>query len=156
MFNEVRAKLGKYGARPSELAWVMDVNTFIRAQGISQFRTMDKLGPNATLVTGMLGAVEGIPVIVSGADEAGRHGRQGDGRGQRDEHGPAAGVQPDAVGAGFPARHHDRRVPGHSEAADGGDGELPPRAVGAQRVEGECDAHGAAVRHYGSGVVGSG
>ena len=65
MFNEIRAKLGKYGARPSELAWVMDVNTFIRAQGISQFRTMDKLGPNATLVTGMLGAVEGIPVIVS-------------------------------------------------------------------------------------------
>ena len=26
---------------------------------------MDKLGPNATLLTGMLGAVEGIPVIVS-------------------------------------------------------------------------------------------
>ena len=65
MFNEIRARLGKYGARPSELAWVMDVNTFIRAQGVSQFRTMDKLGPNATVVTGMLGAVEGIPVIVS-------------------------------------------------------------------------------------------
>ena len=65
MFNEVRAKLGKYGARPSELVWVMDVNTFIRAQSISQFRTMDKLGPNATVLTGMLGAVEGIPVIVS-------------------------------------------------------------------------------------------
>ena len=65
MFNEVRAKLGKYGARPSELVWVMDVNTFIRAQSISEFRTMDKLGPNATLLTGMLGAVEGIPVIVS-------------------------------------------------------------------------------------------
>ncbi len=65
MFNEVRAKLGKYGVRPSELVWVMDVNTFIRAQSISQFRTMDKLGPNATVLTGMLGAVEGIPVIVS-------------------------------------------------------------------------------------------
>ena len=65
MFNEVRAKLGKYGARPSELVWVMDVNTFIRSQSISQFRTMDKLGPNATVLTGMLGAVEGIPVIVS-------------------------------------------------------------------------------------------
>jgi HK97 family phage major capsid protein len=65
MFNEIRAKLGKYGARPSQLVWVMDVNTFIRAQSVSQFRTMDKLGPNATLVTGMLGAVEGIPVIVS-------------------------------------------------------------------------------------------
>ena len=65
MFNVIRAKLGKYGARPSELAWVMDVNTFIRAQSISEFRTMDKLGPNATLLTGMLGAIEGIPVIVS-------------------------------------------------------------------------------------------
>ena len=65
MFNEIRAKLGKYGARPSELVWVMDVNTFIRAQSIDNFRTMDKLGPNATLLTGMLGAIEGIPVIVS-------------------------------------------------------------------------------------------
>lgn len=65
MFNEIRAKLGKYGAKPSELVWVMDVNTFIRAQSIANFRTMDKLGPNATLLTGMLGAIEGIPVIVS-------------------------------------------------------------------------------------------
>ncbi len=65
MFNKLRAKLGKYGARPSQLAWIMDVNTFIRAQSVDQFRTMDKLGPNATVLTGMLGAVEGIPVIVS-------------------------------------------------------------------------------------------
>ena len=65
MFNELRVKLGKYGARPSQLAWIMDVNTFIRAQSVEQFRTMDKLGPNATLLTGMLGAIEGIPVIVS-------------------------------------------------------------------------------------------
>ncbi len=65
MFNEIRAKMGRYGARPSELAWIMDVNTFIRAQSVEAFRTMDKLGPNATLLSGMLGAVEGIPVIVS-------------------------------------------------------------------------------------------
>ena len=65
MFNEIRAKLGRYGVRPSELAWIMDVNTFIRAQSVDAFRTMDKLGPNATVLTGMLGAVEGIPVIVS-------------------------------------------------------------------------------------------
>ncbi len=65
VFNEIRSKLGKYGARPSELVWVMDVNTFIRAQSLSDFRTMDKLGPQATVLTGMLGAVEGIPVLVS-------------------------------------------------------------------------------------------
>ena len=65
MFNEIRAKMGRYGVRPSELAWIMDVNTYIRAQSADAFRTMDKLGPNATVLTGMLGAVEGIPVIVS-------------------------------------------------------------------------------------------
>jgi hypothetical protein len=43
----------------------MDVNTFIRSQGISNFRTMDKLGPNATILTGQLGAISGIPVIAS-------------------------------------------------------------------------------------------
>lgn len=65
MFNELRGKLGRYGVKPSQLAWVMDVNTFIRAQSVDQFRTMDKLGPNAALLTGMLGSIEGIPVIVS-------------------------------------------------------------------------------------------
>ena len=65
MFNEVRSKVGKYGVRPSECAFIMDVNTYIRAQSIESFRTLDKLGPNATLLTGQLGAVEGIPVIVS-------------------------------------------------------------------------------------------
>ena len=65
MFNEVRAKLGKYGVRPSEAVYVTDVNTFIRALGVGNFRTLDKFGPQATLLTGQLGAVEGIPVIVS-------------------------------------------------------------------------------------------
>ena len=65
MFNEIRAKLGKHGVRPSELAYIMDINTYIRALTVSNFRTLDKLGPNATLLIGQLGAVEGIPVIVS-------------------------------------------------------------------------------------------
>ena len=65
MFNEVRAKLGKYGVRPSECAFVMDINTYIRALSIENFRTVEKLGPNATLLTGQLGDIEGIPVIVS-------------------------------------------------------------------------------------------
>ena len=65
MFNEVRGKLGKYGVRPSELAYIMDVNTYIKSLAVDNFRTLDKLGPNATLLRGQLGAVEGIPVIVS-------------------------------------------------------------------------------------------
>lgn len=65
MFNEIRAKLGKYGVRPSETVYITDVNTFIRALSVPNFRTLDKFGPQATLLTGQLGAVEGIPVIVS-------------------------------------------------------------------------------------------
>lgn len=65
MWNEIRSKLGKYGARPSELAFITDVNTYIRSLSISNFRTLDKLGPSATLLQGQLGAVEGVPVIVS-------------------------------------------------------------------------------------------
>ena len=65
MFNEVRGKLGKYGVRPSECAFVMDMNTYIRALSIENFRTVEKLGPNATLLTGQLGDIEGIPVIIS-------------------------------------------------------------------------------------------
>lgn len=65
MFNEIRGKLGKYGVRPSELAYITDVNTYIKALAVDNFRTLDKLGPNATLLRGQLGSVEGIPVIVS-------------------------------------------------------------------------------------------
>ena len=65
MFNVIRAKLGRYGVRPSELAYITDVDTYIRCLGIANFRTLDKLGPNATLLQGQLAAVEGIPVLVS-------------------------------------------------------------------------------------------
>ena len=65
MFNEVRAKLGKYGVRPSEVAYICDINTYIRSLSIGNFRTLDKFGPQATVLTGQLGAVEGVPVIVS-------------------------------------------------------------------------------------------
>ena len=65
MFNEIRSKLGKYGVRPSEVVYITDVNTFIRSLSVANFRTLDKFGPQATILTGQLGAVEGIPVIVS-------------------------------------------------------------------------------------------
>ena len=64
-FTKLRKLMGKYSVRPSECAWVTDVDTYLGLQGLDDFRTMDKLGPRATILTGMLGAVDGIPVIVS-------------------------------------------------------------------------------------------
>ena len=65
LFNKQRSKMDRFGVRPSEQAFVMDLNTFIRAQSVANYRTLDKLGPMATLLNGQLGAIEGIPVIVS-------------------------------------------------------------------------------------------
>lgn len=64
-WNEVRALLGKYGVRPSECAYICDPQTYIDTQVVKAFQTLDKIGPQATMLTGMLGMVHGIPVIVS-------------------------------------------------------------------------------------------
>ena len=65
MFNEIRTKLGKYGVRPSDLVYITDINTYIKSLTVANFRTLDKFGPAATVLRGQLGAVEGIPVLVS-------------------------------------------------------------------------------------------
>ena len=65
MYNEVRGLLGKYGVRPSDLAYVTDVSAYIKSLGIDEFRTLDKLGPQATILSGQLAQVDGIPVIVA-------------------------------------------------------------------------------------------
>ena len=65
MYNEARGLLGKYGVRPSELAYILDVSTYIKSLGAEEFRTLDKLGPQATILNGQLAQVDGIPVIVS-------------------------------------------------------------------------------------------
>lgn len=63
-FNENRRNMGKYGVRPSQCAHLMDISTYLIAQTLTGFQTLDKFGPQATLLTGQLGAVEGVPVIV--------------------------------------------------------------------------------------------
>ena len=56
---------GKYAARPSDLAWVVDSGTYAALLNINEFLTMDKAGPLATAQTGQIGFVDGIPVYVS-------------------------------------------------------------------------------------------
>ncbi len=64
--REARFKMpGRYAARPSDLAWVVDSGTYAALLGISEFLTMDKAGPLATAQTGQIGFVDGIPVFVS-------------------------------------------------------------------------------------------
>ena len=64
--RQTRFKMsGKYAARPSDLAWIVDSGTYAALLNISEFLTMDKAGPLATAQTGQIGFVDGIPVFVS-------------------------------------------------------------------------------------------
>jgi hypothetical protein len=64
-FNKNRLLAARFGVNPSQAVYVMDLNTFIAAQTLTNIRTLDKFGPQATIFTGQLGAMEGIPIIVS-------------------------------------------------------------------------------------------
>ena len=70
--------LGKYAANPDRLAWIMDPFAYAKALFLSEFRTMDKLGQFATVLTGQVGAVNSSPV--PGLRPDGQGQRHGSGR----------------------------------------------------------------------------
>lgn len=63
----VLGKLGKYATQPNELRLFCDPKTYISMLGMTNVVTMDKFGPNATVVTGALANYGGIPVIPTSA-----------------------------------------------------------------------------------------
>lgn len=66
MFADTMKKLGKYAAKPDRLAFIMDIQTYLTCLKIDEVLTMDKLGKQATLLSGQLGSIYGIPIIISG------------------------------------------------------------------------------------------
>jgi hypothetical protein len=70
-FMKVRAKHGKYGINPRELAWLLSLEVFFRAlslktsDGKPLVVTIDKFGLDATVKTGVLGIIGGSEVLVS-------------------------------------------------------------------------------------------
>lgn len=63
--RSLRAALGEYGVDPTKLVWIMSPKHYLTVLTDDDFLTMDKLGQKATVLTGQLGAVDGIPVIMS-------------------------------------------------------------------------------------------
>lgn len=67
-YQAVLSKLGKYYAEnPANCAWIMDIDTFLKSLALDEFLTVDKIGNEATLLTGQLARLYGAPVIVSEA-----------------------------------------------------------------------------------------
>jgi HK97 family phage major capsid protein len=63
-FGALLGLLGKYGTDPRNVLFIMDLWTYNKARQLDCFQTMDKVGSQATLLTGQLGVVYGVPVIV--------------------------------------------------------------------------------------------
>ena len=59
----VLALIGKYGTRPSNCALIADPWLYLTLLALTEVITVDKYGPSATILTGEIGKVHGIPII---------------------------------------------------------------------------------------------
>ena len=73
-----RGTLGKYGLQlGDQLVYLTTIEGYNNLVTTSDFRTVDKFGPNATYLTGSVGAVYGIPIqITEFLDNVGSTGNQ--------------------------------------------------------------------------------
>lgn len=66
--NTVRAnrkKMGKYGINPNKVAHLVSMSAYLQLLADPNVQTMEKYGPQATIVSGELGKADGSPIIVS-------------------------------------------------------------------------------------------
>lgn len=61
-----RKSLGKFGVNPLDLIWLAGPSAYLQMVGTDNVVTVDKMGPNATILTGMLGSYAGTPIMQSG------------------------------------------------------------------------------------------
>lgn len=59
-------RMGKYGVDPSQVVAITNIKTYLLSiLGLTNVRTLDKYGPQATVITGELAKMGGVPIIVS-------------------------------------------------------------------------------------------
>lgn len=61
----IRKSMAKWGVNPADLAYIIGVSSYLVLMSDSNLLTVDKFGPNATLLNGQIGSLYGVPVIVS-------------------------------------------------------------------------------------------
>jgi hypothetical protein len=61
----LRKGMTKWGVNPADLAYIVGVSAAHALLADTNLLTVDKFGPNATILNGQIGAVAGVPVIVS-------------------------------------------------------------------------------------------
>jgi len=61
----IRGYLGKYGADPSNLVYITSPTGALQVMSITELVTLDKYGPNATILKGEVGRIDNVPVVIS-------------------------------------------------------------------------------------------
>ena len=65
MLRNNRKVMGKYGVRPDRLAHILGITGYIQILSDANVQTLEKFGPQATVLQGELARVDGVSVIVS-------------------------------------------------------------------------------------------
>ena len=61
----IRSQMGKWGVNPAQLAFIMGVSSFYDIISDTSVLTVDKMGPQATILNGQVASIYGVPIIVS-------------------------------------------------------------------------------------------
>jgi HK97 family phage major capsid protein len=65
-YRNARKYMGKYGATTTQdLVWLISPSQHIELLKLDQVITMDKIGPNATILSGQIGMLDGVPIVIS-------------------------------------------------------------------------------------------
>lgn len=65
-YRNARKEMGKYGAvTTDDLVWIISPEQHIELLKLNQVVTMDKIGPRATILSGMIGELDGVPLVIS-------------------------------------------------------------------------------------------
>jgi HK97 family phage major capsid protein len=63
--RDTREAMVKWGLNPADLVIIVGVKGYYQLLDLSEVTTLDKFGPQATILNGQLGAIDGVPLIVS-------------------------------------------------------------------------------------------
>ena len=62
--RSMRSAMDKFGVNVRELGWVVSSKVYQQLMGLDEVSTVDKFGPQATILSGALAALDGIPTAL--------------------------------------------------------------------------------------------
>jgi hypothetical protein len=65
LLRSMRTAMGKYGVNVRDLCWKVPAKVYNQMLDLPEVTTVEKYGPQATILQGALAALDGIPIVIS-------------------------------------------------------------------------------------------